>query len=106
MYTSRENAQNDFRLHRDMHLGLCIGRTLQAAHVKVDLHAKNVPIAFLSSKILGEKDLARRLSLPLRCPRAMLPTMPVGRACRCPGEEPTGYGTRKGREDGDEYGPV
>src|SRR5215831_17127746 len=73
MYTSRENAQNDFRLHRDMHLGLCIGRTLQAAHVKVDLHAKNVPIAFLSSKIRGEKDLARRLSLPLRCPRAMFP---------------------------------
>src|SRR4029450_4845500 len=55
--TKGKNVQNGFRLHRDTHLGLCIERTLQAAHVKVDFHAKNVPVAFLSSKRLGSKGL-------------------------------------------------
>jgi hypothetical protein len=55
--TEGKNAQNGFRLHRDTHMGLCIERTLQAAHVKVDFHAKNVPAVFLSSKMLGGKDL-------------------------------------------------
>jgi len=43
-------------------LGLCVERTLQTAHVKVDLHAKNVPADFLSSKMLGEKCLTLGLS--------------------------------------------
>src|SRR4029453_4890317 len=55
--TEGKNTQNGFCLHRDTHLGLCIERTLHAAHVKVDFHAKNVPATFLSSKMLGGKGL-------------------------------------------------
>src|SRR5438309_2356259 len=55
--TEGKNVQNSFRLHRNTCLGFCIERTLQAAHVKVDFHAKNVPAAFLSSKMLSEKGL-------------------------------------------------
>jgi len=50
--TEGKNVQNGFRLHRNTHLGFCIERTLQAAHVKVDFHAKNVPVAFWNVEIL------------------------------------------------------
>ena len=60
--TEGENVQNGLRLNSNTQLGLYVERTLQTAHVKVDLHAKNVPAAFLSSKMLGEKCLTLRFS--------------------------------------------
>jgi len=60
--TEGKNVQNGFRLHRNAHLGLCIERTLQAAYVKVDFHAQNVPVAFSISKMLGEKGRTPKLS--------------------------------------------
>jgi hypothetical protein len=60
--TKGKNVQNGFCLHRDTHLRLHIERTLQAAHGKGDFHAKNVPVALLSSKMLGGKGLTLALT--------------------------------------------
>jgi hypothetical protein len=53
--TEGKDVQHGLSFHDNTHLGLRVEWTLQAAHVKIDFHAKNVPVDFSSSKVLGEK---------------------------------------------------